>query len=155
MRNLYAFIAALLLVLFPPVFTSCGTASKTTDTTSNTNVLRTPSNVRNRILSMGRSHPEGFTMDIRTMEQPKVGIAVAYAETKGMTGGRDIYAVTAHAYSHDGYVGGWKDKATGTYYYDSVKVFPEEDLEGAMKFARENGQKTVFILSSDTEIPVQ
>ena len=153
MRKLYALIAAILLAA--PVVSSCGTASKTAETTSTENVVRSPSNVRNRILSMGRNHPEGFTMDIRTMKQPKAGIAVAYAETKGMTGGRDIYAVTAHAYSHDGYVGGWKDKTTGTYYYDSVKVFPEEDFEGAMKFARENGQKTVFILSSETEIPVQ
>ena len=153
MRKLYVLIAALLIAA--PVVTSCGTASKTTESTSSTNVVRTPSTVRNRILSMGRSHPEGFTMDIHTMEEPKVGIAVAYAETKGMRGSRDIYNVTAHAYSHDGYVGGWKDKESGNYYYESVKLFPEEDIEGAMKFARENGQKSVYILSSETEIPVQ
>lgn len=155
MRKLYIFVAALILAAFPPVFTSCGTSSKTSETTSNSNVVRTPSTVRNRILSMGRNHPEGFTMDVRTLEEPKEGIAVAYAETKGIRGGRDIYKVTAHAYSHDGYVGGWLDEETGKYYYESVKVFPEEDLEEAMKFAKENGQKTVFILSSDTEIPVQ
>ena len=153
MRKLYVLIAALLLAA--PVVSSCGSASKTTETTSNENVVRTPSTVRNRILSMGRSHPEGFTLDVHTMEEPKTGIAVAYAETKGIRGGRDIYKVTAHAYSHDGYVGGWKDKESGNYYYESVKLFPEDDLEGAMKFARENGQKSVFILSSETEIPVQ
>lgn len=145
----------LILAAFPPVFTSCGTSSKTSETTSNSNVVRTPSTVRNRILSMGRNHPEGFTMDVRTLEEPKEGIAVAYAETKGIRGGRDIYKVTAHAYSHDGYVGGWLDKETGKYYYESVKVFPEEDLEEAMKFAKENGQKSVYILSSETEVPVQ
>lgn len=155
MRKFYGFIAALLLVLFPPVFTSCGTASKTAETTENANVVRTPSSVRNRILSMGRNHPEGFTMDVRTMEVPKEGIAVAYAETRGLRSSSDIYKVTAHAYSHDGYVGGWLDKETGKYYYESVRVFPEEDLEGALKFARENGQKSIFILSSDTVIPVQ
>ena len=94
-------------------------------------------------------------MDVRTMEQPISGIAVAYDQTTGMGGGRDIYKVTAHAYSHDGYVGGRMDKETGKYYYESVKVFPEEDLEQALKFAKENGQKSIFILSSDTEIPVQ
>lgn len=155
MRKLYVFIAALILAAFPPVFTSCGTSTKTSETTSNSNVVRTPSTVRNRILSMGRNHPEGFTMDVHTMEEPKEGIAVAYAETKGIRGGRDIYKVTAHAYSHDGYVGGWKDKESGNYYYESVKLFPEEDLEEALKFAKENGQKTVFIISSETELPVQ
>lgn len=155
MRKLYGLIAALLLLAFPPVFTSCGTASKTTETTSNSGVVRTPSTVRNRILAMGRSHPEGFTVNIHTMEEPSEGIAVAYEETKGIRGSRDIYKVTAHAYSHDGYVGGWLDKDTGKYYYESVKVFPEEDLEQALKFAKENGQKSIFILSSDTEIPVQ
>ena len=153
MRKLYVLIAALLLAA--PVVSSCGSASATTETTSNENVVRTPSTVRNRILSMGRSHPEGFTLDVHTMEEPKTGIAVAYAETKGIRGGRDIYKVTAHAYSHDGYVGGWKDKESGNYYYESVKLFPEDDLEEAMKFARENGQKSVYILSSETEIPVQ
>ena len=153
MRKLYVLIAALLIAA--PVVTSCSTASKTTESTSNENVVRTPSTVRNRILSMGRSHPEGFTLDVHTMEEPKTGIAVAYAETKGIRGGRDIYKVTAHAYSHDGYVGGWKDKESGNYYYESVKLFPEDDLEEAMKFARENGQKSVYILSSETEIPVQ
>lgn len=153
MRKLYVLIAALLLAA--PVVSSCGIASKTTETTSNENVVRTPSTVRNRILSMGRSHPDGFTLDVHTMEEPKTGIAVAYAETKGIRGGRDIYKVTAHAYSHDGYVGGWKDKESGNYYYESVKLFPEDDLEEAMKFARENGQKSVYILSSETEIPVQ
>lgn len=153
MRKLYVLIAALLLAA--PVVSSCGSASKATETTSSTNVVRTPSTVRNRILSMGRSHPEGFTLDVHTMEEPKTGIAVAYAETKGIRGGRDIYKVTAHAYSHDGYVGGWKDKESGNYYYESVKLFPEEDLEEAMKFARENGQKSVYILSSETEVPVQ
>ena len=115
MRKLYVLIAALLLAA--PVVSSCGSASKTTESTSSTNVVRTPSTVRNRILSMGRSHPEGFTLDVHTMEEPKTGIAVAYAETKGIRGGRDIYKVTAHAYSHDGYVGGWKDKESGNYYY--------------------------------------
>lgn len=153
MRKLYVLIAALLLAA--PVVSSCGSASKTTETTSKENVVRTPSTVRNRILSMGRSHPEGFTLDVHTMEEPKTGIAVAYSETKGIRGGRDIYKVTAHAYSHDGYVGGWKDKESGKYYYESVKLFPEDDLEEAMKFARENGQKSVYILSSETEVPVQ
>ena len=153
MRKLYVLIAALLLAA--PVVRSCGSASKTTESTSSTNVVRTPSTVRNRILSMGRSHPEGFTLDVHTMEEPKTGIAVAYAETKGIRGGRDIYKVTAHAYSHDGYVGGWKDKESGNYYYESVKLFPEDNLEEALKFARENGQKSVYILSSETEVPVQ
>lgn len=153
MRKLYVLIAALLIAA--TVVSSCGSASKTTETTSKENVVRTPSTVRNRILSMGRSHPEGFTLDVHTMEEPKTGIAVAYSETKGIRGGRDIYKVTAHAYSHDGYVGGWKDKESGNYYYESVKLFPEDNLEEAMNFARENGQKSVYILSSETEVPVQ
>ncbi len=57
-----------------------------------------------------------------------------------------------HALSHDGYVGGWLDHSSGFYYFDSLQLFPEDSVEAAMDFARLNGQKAIYILSSKKEI---
>ena len=34
-------------------------------------------------------------------------------------------------------------------------LFPENDLQGAIQFGKENGQYSIFILSTYTEIPVR
>lgn len=51
--------------------------------------------------------------------------------------------VVEHALNHDGYVGGWLDSESGLYYFDSTKIFPEDQLEEALEFARENGQNRI------------
>lgn len=43
--------------------------------------------------------------------------------------------------------GGWLDTDNGSYYFDSVRIFPEDSLEYAIQFGRENGQIAVFVLS--------
>lgn len=141
-------LAALLLFAVVPQFSSCGTQQKAQTSAT----VNSPTAVQNRIWVMGKNHPDGFTVDVRTMEEPTEGIAVAYAETQGAHTKKEIYGVAAHALSHEGYVGGWKDTDTGKYYYDSVKLFPEDQLNEALKFARQNGQKSVYIISTGQEI---
>jgi ABC-type amino acid transport substrate-binding protein len=60
----------------------------------------------------------------------------------------------SHALQHEGYVGGWYNSDDGLYYFDSTKLFPENDLKGALQFGKENGQRSVFILSTHTDIPI-
>ncbi len=108
-----------------------------------------------KVLAYGQSHPDGFTLDIRTFAEPAEGIAVSYAATQDSHSLREIKKVIRHALRHDGYVGGWYNSSDSLYYFDSTCLFPEDSLDSALRFARENGQIAVFVLSVGKEIPVQ
>lgn len=105
--------------------------------------------------TFSQSHPDGFTVDVRTMTMPTKGIAVSYAATQNSHSRESLTFVVEHALNHDGYVGGWLDSESGLYYFDSTKIFPEDQLEEALEFARENGQKAVYIISTGEEILVE
>lgn len=106
----------------------------------------------NQIWEYAQSHPDGFTLDISTMTEPMEGIAVSYEATQGSHSRESLPAVVRHALMHDGYVGGWLDTGTGLYYFDSTKVFPEDQLEQAIAFGQENNQLAIYILSTGTSI---
>ena len=110
--------------------------------------------ISDKVWSYSQSHPDGFTLDIRTMTEPTEGIAVAYAETQDRHSREQLDMVVGHALSHDGYVGGWRNSGDGLLYFDSNKLFPETSLAEAIRFGKENGQHSVFILSACTDIPV-
>lgn len=107
-----------------------------------------------RVWACGQEHPDGFTVDVRTMEMPGVGIAVSYEATQDSHSREALERVVEHALRHDGYVGGWYNGENGLYYFDSTKLFPEDRLENALRFGRDNGQHTVYILSTGEEVPV-
>lgn len=98
------------------------------------------------------SHPDGFTIDLRTMTEPTEGIAVSYAATQGCHSRDKLDYVVTHAMKHDGFVGGWLDTTDSLYYFDSARIFPEDSLSAAMKFGLENGQIAIFIISEGKEI---
>ena len=100
------------------------------------------------VWNFSQTHPEGFTLDISTWEMPAEGIAVAYSATQDRHDRADLAFVVDHAMSHDGFVGGWLDEESGKYYFDSVRIFPEDSLDQATKFGRENEQISIYILSS-------
>ena len=110
--------------------------------------------ISNRVWTFSQSHPDGFTLDIRTMTEPSEGIAVSYAETQNSHSRNQLDKVVRHALSYDGYVGGWLNTDDGLYYFDSTKLFPETSLKEAIRFGKENGQHSVFILSTYSDIPV-
>jgi len=109
--------------------------------------------ISDKVWAFSQSHPDGFTLDIRTMTEPTEGIAVSYAETQNSHSRNQLDKVVSHALSHDGYVGGWLNTDNGLYYFDSTKLFPETSLKEAIQFGKENGQYSVFILSTYTDIP--
>lgn len=107
-----------------------------------------------KVWAYSKTHPDGFMLDIRTMTDPKEGIAVSYAETQNSHSRAQLDKVVRHAVQHDGYVGGWLNSNDGLYYFDSSKLFPENELRSALQFGRDNRQYSVYILSLGTEIPV-
>ena len=105
-----------------------------------------------QLWTFSQTHPDGFTLEISTMQEPSTGICAAYAATQDSHGRDQLGAVVRHALEHGGFVGGWRDPDDGKYYFDSVRVFPEDSLAAATRFGIENGQIAVFFLSTGTTI---
>lgn len=110
--------------------------------------------IADKVWAFSQSHPDGFTLDVRTMSEPTEGIAASYAATQDSHSREQLEQVVVHALQHDGYVGGWYDTKNGLYYFDSTRLFPEDSLSEAISFGKTNGQHSVFILSSCTDIPL-
>ena len=138
------------------VLTICGTASSASCSSNEDNATeqRNITGISDKVWAFSQTHPDGFTIDIRTMTEPTEGIAVSYAATQDSHSRDQLDRVVSHALQHEGYVGGWYNSDDGLYYFDSTKLFPENDLKGAFQFGKENGQRSVFILSTHTDIPI-
>ena len=106
------------------------------------------------VWEFGQSHPEGFTLNIRKMTEPEEGIAVGYAATQGSHSRKQLENVVWHSLRHDGYVGGWRDKESGLYYFDSTRLYPEDELKEAVQFGAVNGQRYVYILSTGNSVQI-
>ncbi|MCR4602868.1 MAG: hypothetical protein K5683_04975 [Prevotella sp.] len=112
------------------------------------------SSIADQVWAYSLEHPDGFTLNIHTMTAPTEGISVAYAATQNSHSRDQLDKVVSHSLQNSGYVGGWYDSYDGLYYFDSVRLFPEDQLEEALQFAEENGQYAVFVISTSTEISV-
>ena len=110
--------------------------------------------IADKIWAFSQSHPDGFTIDIRTMTEPTEGIAVNYAATQNCHSRNQLDKVVRHALKHEGYVGGWYNTEEGLYYFDSTRLYSEDSLRTAIQFGKDNGQHSIYILSSYTEIPL-
>ena len=141
-------VLAATLICGASVFTAC---SSTDDNPAGQTDV---SAISDKVWAYSQTHPDGFTLDIRTMTEPTEGIAVSYAATQNSHSRDQLDMVVSHALQHEGYVGGWLNGEDGLYYFDSTKLFPEDDLKGALQFGKENGQYSVFILSTYTDIPL-
>ena len=132
---------------------ACGTTRQTAQPMWTTTV--TTVTLADSLWTFSQTHPDGFTLDINTWEMPTEGIAVAYSATQDRHDRDDLEFVVSHARSHGGYVGGWLDTETGRYYFDSVRLFPEDSIVQASQFGRENAQIAIYILSSGKEIRLE
>lgn len=138
------------------ILTICGTASFASCSSNEDNATEQSNitTIADKVWAFSQTHPDGFTIDIRTMTEPTEGIAVSYAATQNSHSHDQLDKVVRHALQHEGYVGGWFNSEDNLYYFDSTKLFPENDLKGAIQFGKENGQLSVFILSTYTNIPI-
>ena len=142
------FLIAVLTISGTVCFASCSSNEDNATEQSNISVIA------EKVWAFSQTHPDGFTIDIRTMTEPTEGIAVSYAATQNSHSRDQLDKVVSHALRHEGYVGGWYNSEDGLYYFDSTTLFPENDLKGAIQFGKENGQHSVFILSTYTDIPL-
>ena len=142
------FLIAFLAISGTTSFASCSSNKDNATEQSDISVIA------DKIWAFSQTHPDGFTIDIRTMTEPTEGIAVSYAATQNSHSRDQLDKVVSHALQHEGYVGGWYNSEDSLYYFDSTKLFPENDLQGAIQFGKENGQYSVFILSNYTDIPL-
>jgi ABC-type amino acid transport substrate-binding protein len=133
----YKFRLSLILIAQLLILCSCGSAS-----------------LADKVWAYSQSHPNGFTLDVRTMTEPSEGIAVSYAATQDSHSRKQLGKVVSHALQQDGYVGGWYNREDSLYYFDSTKLFPENALKEAILFGRENAQLAVFKLSTSTVVPL-
>lgn len=131
---------------------SCRTASLSSNHINPTE--QSISTIADKVWAYSQSHPDGFTLDIRTMREPKEGIAVSYAATQNHHSRNQLDEVVTHALQNNGYVGGWYNSMDGLYYFDSSRLFPEGRLNEVIQFGKDNGQQSVYRLSSSTEIPI-
>ena len=138
------------------VLSICGTASFASCASNDGNATEQSeiTAIADKVWAFSQTHPDGFTINIRTMTEPTEGIAVSYAATQNSHSRDQLDKVVRHALQNEGYVGGWFNSEDNLYYFNSTKLFPENDLKGAIQFGKENGQLSVFILSTYTDIPI-
>ena len=162
-RKTLVVCSSLLLLAGTALSPSCGTVRQATGgrdvvsqaVVSQADVTLAEGLLEDRVWTFSQTHPEGFTLDIRTMTEPARGVSVAYAETQDSHSRENLPQVLAHALAHDGYVGGWKEDATGLYYFDSVRLFPEDSLAAAIAFGRQNHQLAIYVISTGEEISLE
>ena len=97
MKKAYIILAALVLAL--PLFAQKQQAANDKD-------------LATTIWMMREMFPEGFTLDINSMQLPKEGLMVSYQATQAHFDRASIPAVIKHARAHDNIVGGWRDPDT-------------------------------------------
>ena len=105
-----------------------------------------------KIFNFAKSHKDGFTLNINTLQPVTTGIVVSYAATQNSFTKTDLQSVVAHALSHDGIVGGWYNSKNGKFYFDSNKVFAANELSKAIEFGLKNEQIAIFDLDNLHEI---
>lgn len=104
----------------------------------------------NSISEYELEHPEGFTVCLYDMSSPQYGIAVAYELPPKSS--KKLRKIIKHSIAHDGYIGLWLDPSDSILYYDSIRLFPEDSLDFALKFGEENNQKAIYMISKDSLI---
>lgn len=142
------------LLIISLIFSFFGVLQTSCTTNSNLAQKGKVETLSDKIWTYSQSHPDGFTLDIRTMTEPSEGIAVSYYATQGSHSRKSLNRVIRHAMRHDGYVGGWLDTADSLYYFDSTRLFPEDSLDAAIKFGINNKQKAIFSIAEKREIRI-
>lgn len=138
-------IVRIVFILAILVCSSCGTLSRAPKVAGQPTLAES-------VWVFSQSRPEGFTIDIRSWREPREGISVAYQQTQNRHDRKDLDYVVSHALSHEGFIGGWLNSEDGLYYFDSVRLFPEDSLSAAILFGKANHQDAVYKLSSKQEI---
>lgn len=93
-----------------------------------------------------------FCYDVRGNSHVYDGIVAPYRVEVDDAETNDLVPVLEHALVNDGMVTGVKDAATGNTVFTSGRHYT--DLGNALRFAREQGQRTVYNWNRQEEVPV-
>ncbi|MDO4827316.1 MAG: hypothetical protein Q4B16_07180 [Bacteroidia bacterium] len=132
----------LLVIITAVALCSCAACKKQADV----------QNLVDKVWAYSQTHPDGFTIHIPDFSEPDYGIAVSYAATQDSHSKASLPMVISHAQEHDGYVGGWLDADSGLYYFDSTRLFPEDERDEAIAFGKANGQISAYVISTGESI---
>lgn len=105
-----------------------------------------------KILEIAETHKDGFTVELNNLTHVVKGISVAYAETQNSFDKDGLKRCLDHALSHDNKIGGWYDTESKRFYFDSVRVFKDTELNEAIEFGKENDQIAIFDITNLKEI---
>jgi len=108
-----------------------------------------------RVWEYSLNNPDGFTLNIEKFKVVKYGLIVAFKDTQNSFGKQSLQKVINHSLEHCKIVGGWLNDENGLFYFDSVKVFRNSELQEAIKFAIENEQIAIFDLTNLREIRIK
>ena len=103
-----------------------------------------------QVKQIALENPDGFTLQLATMELVTKGIAVGHDATQNCYGNAGIYHCIQHALLNGGYIGGWIDPNTGWMQYDSLRLF--SNLNKAVKWGRKQGQHSIYYIERGLEI---
>jgi len=109
-------------------------------------------NLTDSVWEYAQNNPYGFTLNIETMKPVRFGVVVAYNATQNSFGKESLPNVISHALEHDKTVGGWLNDEDENYYFDSVKVFKNAEMQQAIEMGKENEQIAIFDLTNLREI---
>ena len=108
-----------------------------------------------RVWEYSQNNPEGFTLNIETFKAVRFGIVVAYYETQDSFGKEALETVINHALKHHKVIGGWLNDENEMYYFDSVRIFKNAELNKAIEFAKQHKQLAIFDLTNLREIKIK
>lgn len=93
-----------------------------------------------------------FCYDVRGNSHVYDGIVAPYRVEEDGVETNDLLPILEHALVNDGMVSGVKDRATGLTRYFSGRHYT--DLGNAVRFAREQGQRSVYNWNRSEELPL-
>jgi hypothetical protein len=98
-----------------------------------------------RVWIYSLNNPHGFTIDLESFKPITKGISVGYLHTQNSHSKESIKKVIEHARKHNKIIGGWLEDEL--FYFDSVRIFDDKDLDKAIEFAKEQKQIAIFNLT--------
>ena len=107
-----------------------------------------------RVWEYSQNNPEGFTLNLETFKPVKFGICVAYLETQDSHDKESLEKVINHSILHQKILGGWLNVENQKFYFDSIRIFKNSDLDKAIEFAKRQKQIAIFDLTNLKEIKI-
>lgn len=109
-------------------------------------------NLLDCVKGFAEKNPYGFTLCLETMTLVRFGVSVAYKETQDSHTDEKLSKAIDHAMLNGKKIGGWFNEENDKFYYDSVKIFKNHEMEKAKEFAKANEQIAIFDLTNLKEI---